>query len=114
MELVLTTASTVSCDHATGGPLDIDAAAASVLTVGGVAVLAGSLGSATIDPGCSQAISSTTGPCAGATSQIRGASQVLTVGGIPVLLADASGTTDSKPPGTWSVKDPAQSVLKAD
>jgi hypothetical protein len=114
MALVLTTASTVSCDHAPGGPLGLEAAAASVLTVGGVSVLAGSLGSATIDPGCSQPVSNTTAPCAAATSQIGGTSQVLTVAGTPVLLADASGTTDSKPPGTWSVKDAAQSVLKAD
>lgn len=31
----------------------------------------------------------------------------------PVLLKTATGTTDSAPPGTWSVQDPGQTKLDA-
>lgn len=31
----------------------------------------------------------------------------------PVLLKTATGTTDSTPPGTWSVQDPGQTTLDA-
>ena len=114
MPLVLTSGSTVSCDHPPGGALDLEPAAAPVLSVDGNPVLAGSLGSAKIGPGCSQAQSNTTHPCDAASSQIGGTSQVLKVNGVSVLVASAKGATNSAPPATWSVKDAKQSVFGAD
>ncbi|GKQ37932.1 hypothetical protein [Streptomyces sp. A012304] len=57
---------------------------------------------------------STPVPCLiAAPAPPAGLTAKLTVGGRPVLLATASGTTVSGVPGTWKVSDPGQTVLEA-
>jgi hypothetical protein len=109
--LVLTDASSVQCLHA--GALALAGAATGVLTVDGKTALSGSLADATI-AACKQTAPNTV-QCQTASSQnAGGTSHVLKVEGVPVLLESASGITSGSPGNTWSVKDAAQTLLKAE
>jgi hypothetical protein len=50
-------------------------------------------------------------PCAIAAPAAAGASMMLSVGDVPVLLDTAQGVTVNVPPATWSVGDAGQQVL---
>jgi hypothetical protein len=112
---VLTTASSVSCDHAPpgSGKLTLDAAATGVLKVDGTTVLSGTLMGAPIGSGCTQTGSPGLVPCTAVMAQTGGTSTVLKANGSPVLLDTASGATNGVPDTKWSVKDAAQTVLTA-
>jgi hypothetical protein len=118
MPFVLTESSKISCDHPPtgGGAVTPTAAAVGPLKVDGATVLSGSLAPTGIGDGCVTPVGQGTAPCKATTTQSGGTSTVLTVEGRPVLLHTASGETGGLPsPGnTWSVKDPMQTVLKAD
>jgi hypothetical protein len=116
MPYVLTTGSSVSCDHPPtgGGALTLAVAATGVLKVEGRTVPSGTLAGATIASGCAQR-GPNENPCLTASTQSPGSmSQVLRVDGLPVLLETASGSTPGVPGNTWSAKAAGQSVLKAD
>lgn len=116
MAAVLTTASTVSCDHPPtgGGPLVLTPAAVGPLTVKGATVLSGSLAPTSVGPGCKQPAGQGTKPCTNVDGQTGGRSSVLKVLGRPVLLDTVRGTTDGLPDKNWSVKSAEQTLLKAD
>ncbi|MEO5878203.1 MAG: hypothetical protein ABIS86_03815 [Streptosporangiaceae bacterium] len=105
MPPVLTEASSLRCAHQ--GTVVVQATHR-VLTVGGAAVLVdGDLLAAQI-LGCQ--LQPPVTPCAQITGINAGVSGSLTVGGQPVLLATAQGTTNA---GTWLVVDPGQTKLEA-
>ncbi|MGI8334815.1 hypothetical protein ACRYCC_33095 [Actinomadura scrupuli] len=105
MPPVLTEASTIRCAHE--GTV-VAQAGHRGLTVGGAAVLAdGDLLAARI-LGCRLTPPAT--PCAQIITIDAGVSGALTVGGRPVLLQTAQGTTNA---GTWLVVDPGQTKLEA-
>jgi len=53
-------------------------------------------------------------PCTATVAATSGLATTLTVGGIPALLDSASGQTmNAVSPGTWSISDAGQSLLKA-
>ena len=84
------------------------------LTVAGQPVLVGTdLLSAPI-AGCvnlpTQALPSNV-PCALTVGAPQGASTVLKVDGVGVLLVSAGGATTSSPPGRWTVTTPGQTVV---
>lgn len=63
--------------------------------------------------GCTLAPSPSTAPCTATASMLIGAAAVLKVDGAPVLLENATGLTNSVPPGTWSVQSAGQTILEA-
>jgi hypothetical protein len=100
---VLTEASTVQCAHQ--GVL-VAQASRRALTVGGAAVLvrgdllAGAFVGCTLTPV----------PCAQITVIAAGVSTTLTLGGQPVMLATAQGSTNA---GQWLATDAGQTQLEA-
>lgn len=128
MEYVLTTDSSISCDHPSlgGGAMTTRAPISSqnVLKVDGQAVLVQGLSGSIINSsGCSIPVSpsSSNKKCTSISAQDSGLSQVFKVNGAPVLLKNSRGSTDgvllpspSPPPQTWSAKDANQTVLRAD
>ncbi|MFS8197504.1 hypothetical protein ACLVWQ_02335 [Streptomyces sp. CWNU-52B] len=114
MAEVLTTAAVLKCAH--GGTVAA-VASQSVLTVGGApALLVTDLLTATV-PDCPN-VDATKGqaPCVRITALSAGTSRLLTVGGTPVALATAKGTTQAVPvlPVAWQVTDPGQTLLNTD
>ncbi|MGW5420906.1 hypothetical protein [Streptomyces sp. NPDC003943] len=114
MPEVLTTASVLKCAH--GGTV-LATASQSALTVGGApALLVTDLLAATV-PDCPN-VDATKGqaPCARITAVSAGASRLLAVGGTPVALATAQGTTQATPvlPVAWQVADAGQTLLRTD
>ena len=64
--------------------------------------------------GCTQAPSASTKPCTLVVSTAPGSSSPrLTVGGRAAYLATLSGMTDGVPPGTVTVRDPGQTIVRA-
>lgn len=116
MARVLTTASSVSCDHPpTGGGIVTLVPAQTVLKIEGKAVLVADLSGSTINSaGCAQRPPPPSNkPCSCVVAQAAVASGVLKVNGKPVLLDDSSGLTDGKPDQAWSAKDAGQKVLSS-
>jgi hypothetical protein len=109
MPAVLTAGSVVQCSH--NGRLIISASQR-LLTVDGQPVLvqsdllAGSFTPCANNGGGRK-------PCLKVASIGAGLSSTLSVGGAPVVLADASGITDSTPPGTWRVSSVGHTKLEA-
>ncbi|GAB3918279.1 hypothetical protein GCM10011575_34820 [Microlunatus endophyticus] len=100
---VLTATDLLQCSH--GGPITVIVAPRRSLSAGGSLVMVQSdLTSAVI------ACPNVNAPCVSITSVISGASQVLTVDGSPVLLADVQGATNA---GTWKATSPGSPLLKA-
>jgi hypothetical protein len=116
--LVLTTSSSVSCDHPPqpgGGAVVLGGAVRGVLTIKGATVLSGSLANAPVDAGCAQKGPNQV-PCATIAEQFAAStSTVLSVEGEPVLLDTAQGlTAQGAPDRSWSVKDAGHDLLRAD
>ena len=109
MSGVLTKGSRVACSHtasvATG-------AGGAKLTVKGKAVLrlGDVLGKSVDSASCTNPVTQTTRKCTTVVAVTAGPATRLTVGGLPVLLDTAAGTTDG--PGTLSVAA-QQTKLKA-
>lgn len=119
MEYVLTTLSSVSCDHpSTGGGAVILESTQDVLKIQGTPVLVKSLKDSIINSAtCAQQTTTAQPdniPCNKVLTQSVGFSEVFKVNGLPALLKNSSGETNGKPTYSWSVKDPAQQVLRAD
>jgi hypothetical protein len=115
MPLVLTTGSTLICNHK--GSIDLPKVTRS-LTVGGKPVLIkGDLNKATITTGCITVDDTSKGTqkCRNVKSALGGTAGTLAIGGKPVLLDTISGTTDGLPVLTakWSVQDAGHAALKA-
>lgn len=110
MTAVLTTASTLVCPH--GGKVTLGAGR-SKLKVDGKPVLAQSDVMGAAISGCGTPTATTTPPtkpCTLVTAVLAGPTPKLTVGGQPVLLANAQGLTDglAPAPGTWRVQSAGQ------
>jgi hypothetical protein len=119
MEYVLTTSSSISCDHPpSGGGSATQTPAQNVLKVDGNSVLVGDLTNSSINSlECAllPPPPATNKKCSKILAQTQGFSQVLMVEGSPALLENSSGTTDGLPaPQTWSAKNAEQDVLRAD
>jgi hypothetical protein len=105
MANVLTEGSIIQCSHQ--GPI-VATASQSALTVDGQKVLvANDMSSAAVT--CPLAASGGT-PCTIINPATSGVATTLTVGGQPVLLDSAQGTTNA---GTWSVTSAGQTKLQA-
>ncbi|WP_020671287.1 hypothetical protein [Amycolatopsis nigrescens] len=102
MAAVLTEASVVKCVH--GGAVKVTATGTSLTVHGQAVLLPSDLLIGVID--CPNA----SAPCATITGITKGLSAKLRLGGQPVLLATAEGTTNS---GTWRVADANQAKLEA-
>lgn len=120
MPLVLVAGTTIQCMH--GGQGRLLGPGSPNLTVSGQGVLAqGSDAPFSFAPGapgvlvpCSATTPAGPAPCTTTPTLPAGLTTKLTVGGRPVLLATATGTTASAAgPGTWKVADPGQQVLEA-
>jgi hypothetical protein len=120
MSLVVGRNAILVCSH--GGQIQIGAGD-SRLSVSGVTVATSGMESqlsfASADPPCTNLTTSSPATAAPCVIQPAGAGLAvkLTVGGVPVLLASASGTTVPKTlpaaPGTWKVLSPGQTKLEA-
>ncbi len=118
MGYVLTKDSKVSCDHpATGGGAAVLATVVSVLKIDGSDVLSDTLAGTALAAGCNQ-VNAANGesPCVSIAEMLPGGvSQVLNVEGKPVILESVKGKTGGgMPDQSWSAKDAAQTLLKAD
>ncbi|MFF7985262.1 hypothetical protein ACFZDK_40165 [Streptomyces sp. NPDC007901] len=100
MPPVLTDASTVRCVH--GGTLTARASQRALTVDGSPVLLPADLLAGQII-GCPV-------PCTRITVIAAGVSATLTVGGRPVMLATARGSTDA---GTWQANDTGQTKLEA-
>jgi len=116
MPPVITEASQVTCAHQ--GIVTLKASQ-SLLTIEAAAVLVdGDLIGATI-AGCTTPLNAASGtkPCLTVVAMSAGAATTLSVGGKPVLLATATGTTDgvtAVPSNFWSVQSAGQTAITAD
>ncbi|MDX2547454.1 hypothetical protein ACOT81_37320 [Streptomyces sp. WI04-05B] len=102
MPAVLTTASRLGCAHQ-GAVLAT--AGQHALTVDGSPVLLADDLRLAVIVGCAAPT-----PCVRISAIAAGVSTTLTVGGRPVLLATAQGTTNA---GTWRARDAGQTKLEA-
>ncbi|WP_405825649.1 hypothetical protein OG241_49180 [Streptomyces sp. NBC_01390] len=102
MPAVLTTASKLACVHQ--GTVRATAGQHTLTVDGSPVLLADDLGLAVISGCIAQA------PCVRISAVTAGVSTTLTVGGRPVLLATAKGTTNA---GTWQASDAGQTKLEA-
>ena len=113
MPKVLTEGSTLTCLHE--GQVQL-APSQSLLKVGGQAVLVqGDLEGKPIS-GCTTPASQSSKPCMTVVAMSVGAAISLKVGGQPVLLETASGTTDGvtpAPTNRWRVRTAGQAKLGA-
>jgi hypothetical protein len=119
MSKVITVDSDARCNHAAGEASSANVtllAGQDVLKIDGALVVAQSLATAIISSASckNKPPPNSNVPCAASTAQTAGESTVLKVNGTAVVLETATGTTGSTPPGTWAVKDAAQTVLNAD
>jgi len=112
MARVLTSAAVITCSHQTG--VVTVRASQQVLTAGRQAVLVRSdLDGAKIARCSNDDPSKGLTPCTTTGAPSAGLATNLSVGDEAVLTEEATGTTDSKPPGTWAVHSPGQAVLEA-
>ena len=110
MPKVLTEGATVKCIHQ--GTVQVSASQ-SKLKVGGKAVLVmGDLDGKPVS-GCTNQGAPGQVPCTTTVAMSAGASTKLKVGGLAALLDTALGTTNSSPPGTFSVQAAGQTELAA-
>ncbi|MFD0277838.1 hypothetical protein ACFVHB_28565 [Kitasatospora sp. NPDC127111] len=118
MPPVLVAGAVIECVH--GGRYRLPGPGAPALTVSGHgALVMGAEAGRSFAPGspglltpCSFSTAAGPQPCVTAPALPAGLSRKLTVGGRPVLLATANGTSTSNP-GTWLVGDPGQQLLEA-
>jgi hypothetical protein len=110
MPLVLTEKALIVCSHL--GTVQPTASQHELAAGGGQVLVTGDLEGAPIS-GCTLA-SPGSKPCSMVAATLPGgATATLRVSGKPALLATARGTTDSSPPGTWSVRSAGQTTLHA-
>jgi hypothetical protein len=112
-ELVLTTASTVSCDHQ--GTLAPQGLQDVLLCDGAPVLVQGDLTGAGISS-CTITPSSSSKTCTTAAGATGGWSAVLKVDGVGVLLESAAGQVDGYPPtpSGFSTTAAGHSILKSD
>jgi hypothetical protein len=111
MAKVLTTAATVVCSHGSSGTVKVGDGQAALKVDGNAVLVKDDVVGGTIS-GCTFA-SNTTTACKKAGLMSAGEATKLKVNGKAVLLANATGATDSSPPGTWSVQKAGQTKLDA-
>jgi hypothetical protein len=112
MAKVLTTAATVVCSHASSGTVKVGDGQAALKVDGNAVLVKGDVVGKTISD-CNVQTTNTTSPCTTAGLLAAGEATKLKVKGKSVLLATATGATDSVPPGTWSVTKAGQAKLDA-
>lgn len=112
-DLVLTTASTVSCDHQ--GTLTPQGLQDVLLCDGAPVLVQGDLAGASIGS-CTLTTSQSSKTCTTAAGATSGASTVLKVNAVGVLLESASGQVDGFPPtpSGFSTTAAGHSVLESD
>lgn len=111
MGKVLTTASSIKCNHQ---GIVVPTTDQSVLKVNGNPVLVEKV-QGSFTPGSCKQVSppASNVPCTTIQSQSTGTSTVLKVNGKPVALENASGLTNGTPTNNWSVNSAEQQVLQA-
>jgi hypothetical protein len=112
MAKVLTTSATVVCSHADSGTVKVGDGQAALKVDGKGVLVKDDVVGKTIS-GCNVTTTNTTSPCVTAGAMTDGEATKLKVSGKAVLLATATGATDSKPPGTWKVQKAGQTKLDA-
>jgi hypothetical protein len=112
MAKVLTAAATVVCSHADSGTVKVGDGQAALKVDGKGVLVKDDVVGKTIS-GCNVTTTNTTSPCQNAGLLSAGEATKLKVNGKAVLLATATGVTDSKPPGTWKVQKAGQAKLDA-
>lgn len=113
MSNVLITTSILVCSHPPGSVSTSLTAGQNVLQVAGQSVVAQPIAGIPLAGGCSNNNpGSGLTPCLHAVSQTLGGSQVLMINGVPAVLENATGPTDSAPPGIWTVQTVNQNVLQ--
>jgi hypothetical protein len=110
---VVTAAATVACVH--GAPVVVAPGQAKLVVAGSPALVATDFSKASVPtcPNVATAASPNLVVCGKTAAPGAGTAAGLTVDGVAVLTKDATGTTQGKPDGTWSVKKPGQTVLTA-
>ena len=115
----------IQCSHGgqiqfSGGADQLEVSGAKAITFGAEAGLSFQVGSPGVVVPCPWTNNATTpptlSPCASTLAAVAGVSTLLTIGGVGVLLDNATGfaTNPSDPSASWSIATAGQTLLSAD
>lgn len=125
MPQVVVAGGIIQCSHGgqiqfSGGADQLEVGGAKAITFGEEAGLSFQVGSPGVVVPCPWTNNTTTpptlSPCTSSLSAVAGVSTLLTIGGVGVLLNNATGsaTNSSDPSASWSITNAGQTLLSAD